>query len=65
MGPAPKDAGPNAFEPRKRALAGKNEFKVRLEKRKKRKERKRESCTGVSINCFDNRITFIKTESIL
>ena len=40
MGPAPKDAGPNAFEPRKRALAGKNEFKVRLEKRKKKKGKK-------------------------
>ena len=38
MGPAPKDAGLNAFEPCKRALAGKNEFKVRLEKRKKGKK---------------------------
>lgn len=47
MGPAPKDAGPNAFEPRKRALAGKNEFKVRLEKRKKERKEEGELHRGV------------------
>ena len=46
MGPAPKDAGPNAFEPRKKALAGKNEV-VRLDKRKKERKEEGELHRGV------------------